>query len=61
MDLIIDLMNLTCIIKELPEEFEGQFTYLGENIEKHITFSQELIKKGKKVTKTIILQITIYW
>ena len=54
-------MSLTCIIKELPEEFEGQFTYLGENIEKHITFSQELIKKEKRVTKTIILQITIYW
>ena len=27
------------IIKELAEEFEGQFECLGENTEKYITFS----------------------
>ena len=27
------------IIKELAEEFEGQFTCLGENTEKNITFT----------------------
>ena len=32
------------IIKELVKEFEGNFEYLGENIEKYITFSV-LIKK----------------
>ena len=46
-------MGLTCIIKKLPEEFEGQFTYLGGNIEKHITFSQELIKKENKSQKPL--------
>ena len=32
------------IIKELAEEFEGQFFVLGENIEKHRTFSVPLEK-----------------
>ena len=36
------------IINELAEEFELQFTYLGENIEKHITFS---VPTEKKVTR----------
>ena len=37
------------IIKELAEEFEKQYTCLGENTEKQITFSlQELIKMKKK-------------
>ena len=33
------------IIKELANEFEGQFDYLGENKEKYKTFSV-LMKKG---------------
>ena len=38
------------IIKELTEEFEGQFECLGENIGKYITFSLP-IKNGKKKQK----------
>ena len=30
--------NYSFIIKELAEEFEGQFKCLGENTEKYITF-----------------------
>ena len=48
------------IIKELAEEFEGEFECLGENTEKCITFSvpvkKETTKKDKdcndKITKT---------
>ena len=44
------------MIKELAEEFKNQFTCLGENTEKYITFtlhfqtekSQELIKLENK-------------
>ena len=47
------------IIKELAEEFEGEFECLGENTEKYITFSvpikNEITKKDKdgndKITK----------
>ena len=47
------------IIKELAEEFEGEFECLGENIEKYINFSvpikKEITKKDKngnnKITK----------
>ena len=47
------------IIKELTEEFEGEFECLGENIENYITFSapvkKEITKKDKdgndKITK----------
>ena len=47
------------IIEELAGEFEGEFECLGENTEKHITFSvpikKEIIKKDKndndKITK----------
>ena len=37
------------IIKELAEEFEGQFEYLRENTEKYITFQYQLKKKLKMV------------
>ena len=44
------------IIKELAEEFKKQFTCLGENTEKYITFTvpiekklQELIEMEKKL------------
>ena len=56
------------IIKELPEEFKKQFTFLGGNTERYITFPvltekkklQELIKMEKKLHK-YILYIAIYW
>ena len=41
------------IIKQLAEEFEGEFDYLGENAEKYITFSVPLKKEndnGKTIT-----------
>ena len=40
------------IIRELAEEFKGQFECLGENTEKYITFSI-LIKKENDNGKTI--------
>ena len=54
------------IIKVLAEEFKKQFTFLGENTKKYITFTvpigkklQELTKMKKKLQK-ICLHITIY-
>ena len=45
------------IIKELVEEFEGEFECLGENTEKYITFSvpikKEITKKNKNVNDKI--------
>ena len=48
------------IIKELAKEFEMQFTFLGENTEKYITFAvpieKEVLKIGKNgelIPKTI--------
>ena len=41
------------IIKQLAEEFEGQFERLGENTEKYITFSVPINKgldNGKSIT-----------
>ena len=55
------------IIKELPEEFKKQFTCLGGNTEKYITFivpTEKVVtridKSGEEVTKKYILHITIY-
>ena len=39
------------IMKELAEEFEGQFECLGENIEKYIIFSVPIKKKITKINK----------
>ena len=39
------------IIKELPEEFEGQFECLGGNAEKYITFSVPIKKQITKIDK----------
>ena len=39
------------IIEELSEEFEKQFTCLGENTEKYITFTVPIEKKLKELTK----------
>ena len=44
------------IFKELAKEFEGQFEYLGENIEKYITFSVP-IKKELHNDKTITYKL----
>ena len=44
------------IIKELAEEFEGQFECLGENTEKYITFSVPT-KKGLGNGKSITCKI----
>ena len=48
------------LLKKLTEEFEGQFTCLGENTEKYITFSNPIEKEvtrinktGKEITKSI--------
>ena len=48
------------IIKELAEEFKKQFTCLGENTEKHITFKvpiekgvPRIDKNGEEITKNI--------
>ena len=45
--------NYHFIIKQLAEEFEGEFECLGENTEKYITFSVPLKKEndnGKIIT-----------
>ena len=39
------------IIKELAEEFEGEFECLGENTEKYITFSVPIKKESTKKDK----------
>ena len=39
------------IIKNLAEEFEGEFECLGENTEKHITFSVPIKKEITKIDK----------
>ena len=39
------------IIKELAEEFEGEFECLGENTEKYIPFSVPVIKEITKIDK----------
>ena len=42
------------IIKELAEEFEGEFEYLGKNSEKYITFSVSI---KKEITKKIRVEM----
>ena len=39
------------IVKELAEEFEGEFECLGENTEKYITFSVPIKKEITKIDK----------
>ena len=55
------------IILSLIEEFKKQFTCLGENTEKYITFTIKIEKEvtridknGEEITKNIILHIAIY-
>ena len=52
------------LLKKLTEEFEGQFTCLGENTEKYITFSNPIEKEvtrinknGKEITKSIAYKL----
>ena len=58
--------NYYFIIKELGEEFKEQFTCLGENTKKYITFRVPIekevtrIESGKESKKKYILHITIY-
>ena len=37
------------IIKDLANEFEGQFECLGENTEKYTTFSFPMVKEVTKI------------
>ena len=39
------------VVKQLAKEFERQFTYLGENTEKYITFSVPIEKEATRVDK----------
>ena len=48
------------IIKELAQEFENQFTCLGQNTEKYLAFSipiekevTRIDKKGEEIIKTV--------
>ena len=46
------------IIKELAEEFEGEFECSGENTEKYITFSVPMKKESTKKDKNCNDEIT---
>ena len=53
------------IVKELADEFEGQFTYLGGNTKKYINFSvpiekevKRIVKNREEITKTISYKLT---
>ena len=43
--------NYNFIIKELAEEFKKQFTSLGENTEKYITFAVPIEKEFRRIDK----------
>ena len=45
------------IIKELAEEFGGEFECLGENTEKYITFSLPIKDKTTKKDKMAIIKL----
>ena len=45
------------IIKELAEEFEGEFECLGENIEKYITFSVPIKKETTKKIRMAMIKL----
>ena len=45
------------VIKDLAQEFEGEFECLGENTEKHITFSVPIKKETTKKDKNGMLNI----
>ena len=39
------------IIKELAEEFEKHFTFLGQKTEKYLTFSVPILKEVARINK----------
>ena len=39
------------IIKQISEDFNGNFTCTGENTEKYITFSMNVVKKDTSIKK----------
>ena len=45
------------VIKELAEEFEGEFECLGENTEKYITFSVPIKKEIKKKIRMAMIRL----
>ena len=49
------------IIKELVEEFEGEFECLGENTEKYITFSVPPKKKLQKRIRMVKIKLQKYY
>ena len=52
--------NYHFIIKELAEEFEGEFECLGENTEKHITFSVLIKKETTKRVRMVMIKLPKY-
>ena len=48
------------IIKELADEFEGQFECLGENKEKYKIFSVPIKKKLQKLIKIVMKVLKLY-
>ena len=48
------------IIKELAEEFEGEFECLGENTEKYITFSAPIKKEITKRIRMAMIKLQKY-
>ena len=59
----MDLIIYQFITKKLAQEFKKQFTCLGENTDKYITFMvpiekevTSIYKNGEKITKTYLLQ-----
>ena len=47
----MDLIWISLDHKKLAEENEGQFTFLGENFEKNITFSVSIEKGVTRIDK----------
>ena len=45
------------IIKELAEEFEGEFECLSENTDKYITFSVPITKKITKQIRIVMIRL----
>ena len=45
------------IIKELAEEFEGEFKCLGENTEKYITFLVPIKSKLQKQIRMVMIRL----
>ena len=48
------------IIREVPQEIKKQFTCLGENTEKYITFTVSIAKKLQELIKMVKKSLKIY-